>query len=47
MRWFLLEGRLEDPSRRPAGSVPVEALLLAYPIAPPKPAESDRGDAPG
>jgi hypothetical protein len=43
MRWSLLEGRLEDPSRRPPGSVPVETLLLAHPIAPPKP-DSDAGD---
>jgi DNA-binding transcriptional ArsR family regulator len=32
MRWFQLEGRLDDPSRRPAGAVPVEGLLLDYPI---------------
>jgi DNA-binding Lrp family transcriptional regulator len=44
MRWDRLEGRLEDPSRRPAGSVPVEALILAHPIAPPKP-ETEAGDA--
>ncbi|MHB1929922.1 MAG: winged helix-turn-helix domain-containing protein [Acidimicrobiales bacterium] len=30
--------RLTDPSTRPAGSVPVELLLFAYPVAPP-PAE--------
>ena len=44
MRWDRLEGRLEDPSKRPAGSVPVEALILAHPIAPPPPA-SEPGDA--
>ena len=44
MRWDQLEGRLEDPSKRPAGSVPVEALILAHPIAPPKP-ETEAGDA--
>jgi DNA-binding transcriptional ArsR family regulator len=44
MRWSRLEGRLEDPSKRPAGSVPVEALHLSHPIAPPKP-DSDPGDA--
>jgi DNA-binding MarR family transcriptional regulator len=37
MRWFRFEERLEDPSRRPPDSVPVEAILLAYPTAPPKP----------
>jgi len=37
MRWFRLEGRKEDPSRRPPGSAPVEMLLLAYPTAPPRP----------
>ena len=44
MRWDRLEGRLEDPSKRPAGSVPVEALILAHPIAPPPP-DSEPGDA--
>jgi DNA-binding transcriptional ArsR family regulator len=44
MRWDRLEGRLEDPSKRPAGSLPVEALILAHPIAPPT-SESDPGDA--
>jgi DNA-binding transcriptional ArsR family regulator len=43
-RWVLLEGRLLDPSRRPAGSVPVEAMVLAHPVAPPA-SESDSGDA--
>jgi hypothetical protein len=43
-RWVMLEGRLLDPSKRPAGSVPVEAMLLAHPVAPPAP-ESDSGDA--
>jgi DNA-binding transcriptional ArsR family regulator len=42
-RWARFEGRLEDPSRRPAGSVPVETLLLSHPIAPPTP-DSDDGD---
>jgi DNA-binding transcriptional ArsR family regulator len=41
-RWAVFEGRLEDPLRRPPGSVPVETLLLSHPIAPPKPdSESD------
>jgi DNA-binding transcriptional ArsR family regulator len=44
MRWDRLEGRLEDPSKRPAGSLPVEALILAHPIAPPT-SESGPGDA--
>ncbi len=43
-RWTHLEGRLEDPSKRPARSVPVETLLLAHPIALPTP-DSDPGDA--
>jgi hypothetical protein len=46
MRWFRFEGRLEDPSRRPPGSVPVETLLLSYPTALPAPGESER-PAPG
>ena len=37
MRWSRLEGRLMDPSRRPAGSAPVETLLFSFPIAPPQP----------
>src|SRR5277367_4811009 len=32
-RGVMLEGRLQDPSKRPAGSVPVETLLLAHPVA--------------
>jgi DNA-binding transcriptional ArsR family regulator len=43
-RWSFLEGRLEDPTKRPPASVPVETLLLAHPIALPKP-EGDPGDA--
>jgi DNA-binding transcriptional ArsR family regulator len=43
-RWAILEGRLLDPSRRPAASVPVEMMLVAHPVAPPAP-ESDSGDA--
>ncbi|HEX6452199.1 MAG TPA: helix-turn-helix domain-containing protein [Trebonia sp.] len=31
--------RLEDPSKRPPGSLPVETMLLSYPIEPPGPAE--------
>ena len=37
-RWFELEGRVEDPARRPPGSAPVETLLFSYPIEPPGPA---------
>jgi DNA-binding transcriptional ArsR family regulator len=29
--------RLADPGKRPPGAVPVEALLINYPIAPPEP----------
>lgn len=29
-------GRNVDPSKRPAGSLPVEVLLFAYPVQPPK-----------
>jgi DNA-binding MarR family transcriptional regulator len=44
MRWFRLEGRLEDPARRPPGSAPVEALLFSYPIAlPGQEPGTDRG----
>jgi DNA-binding transcriptional ArsR family regulator len=43
-RWVMLDGRMQDPSRRPADSVPVETLLLAHPLAPPT-SESDPGDA--
>ena len=46
MRWFRFEGRLEDPSRRPPGSVPVETLLLSYPTALPAPGDGER-PAPG
>lgn len=35
MKWFRLEGRVEDPAKRPPGALPVEALLISYPIAPP------------
>jgi DNA-binding transcriptional ArsR family regulator len=38
MRWFRLEGRLNDPARRPPGSLPVEMLLFSFPIDPPPPA---------
>jgi DNA-binding transcriptional ArsR family regulator len=44
MRWFRLEGRLEDPARRPPGSAPVEALVFSYPIGLPDQAPgTDRG----
>ena len=43
-RWVMLEGRFLDPSKRPAGSVPVEAMILAHPVAPPA-SESDPDDA--
>jgi len=38
--------RLTDPSQRPPGSVPVEMLILSYPIEPP-PAEGDGQPGPG
>jgi hypothetical protein len=43
-RWTHLEDRRGDPSKRPPASVPVETLLLAHPIALPKPG-GDPGDA--
>lgn len=33
--------RLEDPSKRPPGSLPVETVLMSYPIEPPGPAEGE------
>jgi len=41
MRWSRLGARLEDPSRRPAGSLPVETLLMSHPIIAPKPGAED------
>jgi DNA-binding transcriptional ArsR family regulator len=38
------DGRLTDPSLRPPGSVPVELILLSYPMELPK---ADGGDEPG
>ena len=35
MRWRGLEGRVDDPARRPPDSVPVETLLFTFPIEPP------------
>jgi DNA-binding transcriptional ArsR family regulator len=35
MRWFRYEGRLEDPAKRPPGSVPVEMMLASWPLEPP------------
>jgi predicted transcriptional regulator len=34
--------RLTDPSKRPAGSMPVEMLMFSYPIALPEPGGDDR-----
>ena len=45
MRWDRLEGRVEDASKRPPGSMPVEALILAHPIAPPPKPETEADDA--
>jgi DNA-binding transcriptional ArsR family regulator len=35
MRWRQFEGRVDDPSRRPPDSLPVELLLFSFPIEPP------------
>lgn len=35
MRWRQLEGRLENPARRPPDSLPVETLIFSFPIDPP------------
>ena len=43
-RWVMLEGRLLDPSKRPADSAPVEGMVLAHPVAPPA-SDGDSGDA--
>jgi DNA-binding transcriptional ArsR family regulator len=41
-RWRQLEGRLENPARRPPGSLPVETLLFSFPIdVPSAPAKDD------
>lgn len=39
--------RLTDPSLRPPGAVPVEILLLDYPISPPPPGDARPGEAAG
>jgi predicted ArsR family transcriptional regulator len=36
--------RLEDPSKRPPGSLPVETMLMSYPIEPPGPAHDGRDE---
>jgi hypothetical protein len=36
--------RLADPSKRPAGSVPVELLLFSYPIALPAAGDQNAAD---
>jgi len=38
--------RIADPSARPPGAVPVELLLLSYPIAPPQPGAGVPGGQP-
>jgi DNA-binding transcriptional ArsR family regulator len=45
-RWAALEGRLENPARRPPGSAPVETLVLSHPIAPPQPADESEPATP-
>jgi DNA-binding transcriptional ArsR family regulator len=49
MRWRQLEGRLEDPARRPVDSLAVETLLFSFPIEPPAvpPAPAPPAPAPG
>jgi hypothetical protein len=42
----LFEKRMADPSQRPAGSVPVQLLLLSHPLAYPEAADEDER-APG
>jgi predicted ArsR family transcriptional regulator len=37
MERFHFQDRLTDPTKRPPGSVPVETLLMSYPIELPKP----------
>jgi len=39
----LFRERMADPSRRPAGSVPVQLLLFSYPIAHPEAAAAEAG----
>ncbi|MGI8446823.1 MAG: winged helix-turn-helix domain-containing protein [Streptosporangiaceae bacterium] len=39
--------RLTDPSRRPPGAVPVEFLMLAYPISLPPPGDAQPGGSGG
>jgi DNA-binding transcriptional ArsR family regulator len=46
-RWLRLEGRVEDPSRRPAGAAPVEALLFGYPLSLPAGTTPGEEPAPG
>jgi DNA-binding transcriptional ArsR family regulator len=37
--------RLTDPSKRPPGALPVETLMLSYPIAPPEASEPEAGSS--
>ncbi len=39
----LFKERMADPSKRPAGSVPVQLLLFSHPIAYPEPNDADAG----
>jgi hypothetical protein len=39
----LFRERMADPSRRPAGSLPVQLLLFSYPIAHPEAAAAEPG----
>lgn len=42
--WPRMQERITDPSRRPAGSVPVDLLMFSYPIGlPPASASDDKG----
>ena len=41
MRKFPYYERIADPSKRPPGALPVEALMISYPIAPPPAADEE------
>ena len=43
----LFRERMADPSKRPAGSVPVQVLLLSHPIAHPAAADAEAGHEAG
>ena len=43
----LFEKRMADPTKRPAGSVPVQLLLLSHPTAYPQAGDAEAGDGGG